>query len=214
MGEKEKLFKVNSLAVEYYHSFLQTKEGEKARKYLNKRGLLKETIIDYKLGFAPPHWDGLLNFLKRKNVPLALAQKVGLLKQGKTSKFYDCFRNRIIFPIINYNNKVIGFGSRAIEEDVAKYINSTDSIIYKKSNSLYGLNIALPFIRKEDFVILVEGNFDLLSLHQYGVKNVVASLGTALTDGQIKLLKRFTRHVTIAFDTDKPGIKATIKSPQ
>ncbi len=212
MGEKGTLFKVNDLAVEYYSSLLQTKEGEKARSYLNKRGISEETIIEHKLGCALPHWDGLLNFLKKKKVPLALAQKVGLIKPGKKSEFYDCFRNRIIFPIINYNNKVIGFGSRAIEEDVAKYINSADSIIYKKSNSLYGLNIALPFIRKEDFVILVEGNFDLLSLHQYGIKNVVASLGTALTDGQIKLLKRFTRNVTVAFDTDKPGIKATIKS--
>lgn len=212
MGEKEKLFRLNGLAAQYYSRILQTKEGEKARHYLKQRGISEETIVEHQLGFAPPHWDALLNFLKKKNVPLALAQTVGLLKPGKTSEFYDCFRNRIIFPIINYNHKVIGFGSRAIDEDIAKYINSADSIIYKKSNSLYGLNVALPFIRKEGFVVLVEGNFDLLSLHQYGIKNVVASLGTALTDGQIKLLKRFTRDVTVAFDTDQPGIKATIKS--
>lgn len=212
MGEKEKLFNVNGLVAEYYSSLLKTEEGEKARNYLTRRGISEEIIIEHKLGFASPLWDGLLNFLNKRRVPLELAQKLGLLKSGKTNKFYDAFRNRIIFPITNYNQRVIGFGSRAIEEDIAKYINSSDSIIYKKSSSLYGLNVALPFIRKEDFVILVEGNFDLLSLHQYGIKNVVATLGTALTDGQIKLLKRFTRNITVAFDSDTPGIKATIKS--
>ena len=213
MGEKEKLFKITELSTEYYSNILtQTKEGERARKYLKKRGISEETIIDYKLGFAPHHWDGLLKFLKKRGVPLELAQKIGLIKPGKKSEFYDCFRKRIIFPIINYNQRIIGFGGRSIGEDISKYINSSDSIIYKKSNSLYGLNVALNFIRKEDFVILVEGYFDLLSLHQYGTKNAVAILGTALTDGQIKLLKRFTRNVVIAFDTDESGIKATIKS--
>jgi len=213
MSEKEKLLKVNDLSTEYYTTLLtQTREGEKARNYLKKRGISEETIVDYKLGFASHHWDGLLKFLKQRGVPLDLAQKIGLIKPGKKSEFYDCFRKRIIFPIINYNQRIIGFGGRSIGEDISKYINSSDSIIYKKSNSLYGLNIALNFIRKEDFVILVEGYFDLLSLHQYGIKNVVATLGTALTDGQIKLLKRFTRNVVIAFDTDESGSKATIKS--
>ena len=164
------------------------------------------------MGCAPPSWDGLLTFLKKQGADLASAQRVGLLKYGKKNTWYDSFRNRIIFPIINYNQRVIGFSSRALEEDSAKYINSSDSLIYKKSSSLYGLNVALSSIRKEDAVILVEGNFDLLSLHHYGIKNVVATLGTALTEGHVKLLKRFTRNVTIAFDTDKAGIKATLKS--
>lgn len=213
MGEKEELFKINELATEYYSNLLtQTKEGKKARDYFKKRGISEETITDYKLGYAPHHWDGLLRFLEKRGVSLIPAQKIGLLKPGKKSEFYDCFRNRIIFPIINYNQRIIGFGGRAISEDSAKYINSSDSIIYKKSNSLYGLNAALSFIRREDCVILVEGYFDLLSLHQCGIKNAVATLGTALTDGQIKLLKRFTRTMVIAFDTDESGIKATIKS--
>jgi DNA primase len=214
MGEKEKLFKLNELATEYYSNLLnQTLEGERARKYLKKRGISEKTIIDYKLGFASHNWDGLLKFLKKRKVPLELAQKIGLLKPGKKSELYDFFRDRIIFPIINYNQRIIGFGGRAISDDsYNKYINSSDSIIYRKGNSLYGLNITLSFIRKENFVILVEGYFDLLSLHQYGIKNAVATLGTALTDGQIKLLKRFTRNMAIAFDTDESGIKATIKS--
>lgn len=213
MDEKEKLFKINELATEYYSKLLsQTPEGGKARNYLKKRGISEKTVIDYKLGFASHHWDGLLRFLKKRGVPLKLAQKIGLLKPGKRSEWYDGFRNRIIFPIINYNQRIIGFGGRSINEDSAKYINSSDSIIYKKSNSLYGLNAALSFIRREDCVILVEGYFDFLSLHQYGIKHAVATLGTALTDGQIKLLKRFTNTMVIAFDTDESGIKATIKS--
>jgi DNA primase len=211
-GEKGKLLKINEVAASYYSNCLRTKIGEKARTYLNTRNISEETIKEYRLGCAPPSWDGLLTFLKKHGASLELAQRVGLLKYGKKNTLYDCFRNRIIFPIINYNQRVIGFSSRALEEDSAKYINSSDSLIYKKSSSLYGLNVALPFIRKEDSAILVEGNFDLLSLHHYGIKNVVATLGTALTDGQIKLLKRFTRNITIAFDTDAAGIKATIKS--
>ena len=212
-GLREKLLKINELAVKYYSNLLtHTKEGEKARNYLKKRGISEDTIIDYKLGLASNHWDGLLNFLKNEGGDLESAQKVGLLKQGGKSTLYDFFRSRIIFPIISYNQRVIGFGGRTIEGDSAKYINSSDSIIYKKSTSLYGLNLALPFIRKEESAILVEGYFDLLSLHQHGIKNAVATLGTALTEGQIKLLKRFTRNVTIAFDSDPSGIKATVKS--
>ena len=210
-GEKEKLFTLNEHAVTYYSMCLQTKAGERARNYLRKRNISEETIKEYRVGCALPSWNGFLTFLKQKRVSLELARTLGLIKYSKNS-LYDCFRDRIIFPIINYNQRVIGFGSRALGTDSAKYINSSDSLIYKKSDSLYGLNVALPFIRKEDSVILVEGNFDLLSLHQYGIKNVVATLGTALTNGQVKLLKRFTQNVTIAFDTDEAGIKATIKS--
>jgi len=210
-GEKEKLFTLNELAASYYSKCLQSKEGERARNYLRTRNITEDAIREYRLGYALSSWNGLLTFLKKRGASLELARSLGLIKHNKNS-LYDCFRDRIIFPIINYNHRVIGFGSRTLGTDSAKYINSSDSLIYKKSNSLYGLNVALPSIRKEDSVILVEGNFDLISLHQHGIKNVVATLGTALTTGQIKLLKRFTRKVTIAFDTDEAGLKATIKS--
>jgi len=143
---------------------------------------------------------------------LEAAHKLGLLKQGKNNSWYDGFRNRIIFPIADYNGRIIGFSSRALENDGAKYINSSESLIYKKSASLFGLNAALPSIRKEDMAILVEGNFDLLSLHQHGITNAVATLGTALTDSHIKLLKRFTGTIVIAFDGDDAGRKAAMKS--
>ena len=210
-GEKEQLFTINEHAAAYYCTCLQSRAGERARNYLETRNISPEAAGEYRVGYALPSWNGLLTFLKKRGVSLDLARTLGLIKHSKNS-LYDCFRDRIIFPIINYNHRVIGFGSRTLGTDSAKYINSSDSLIYKKSHSLYGLNIALPSIRKEDSVILVEGNFDLISLHQYGIKNVVATLGTALTIGQIKLLKRFTRNVTIAFDTDEAGIKASIKS--
>ena len=210
-GEKEQLFTINEHAAAYYSTCLQSRAGERARNYLETRNISAESAGEYRIGYALPSWNGLLTFLKKRGASLELARTLGLIKHSKNS-LYDCFRDRIIFPIINYNQRVIGFGSRTLGTDSAKYINSSDSLIYKKSNSLYGLNLALPSIRKEDSVILVEGNFDLISLHQYGIKNVVATLGTALTIGQIKLLKRFTRNVTIAFDTDEAGIKATIKS--
>lgn len=210
-GEKEQLFTINEHAAAYYSTCLQSRAGERARNYLETRNISLEAAGEYRVGYALPSWNGLLTFLKKRGVSLELARTLGLIKHSKNS-LYDCFRDRIIFPIINYNHRVIGFGSRTLGTDSAKYINSSDSLIYKKSHSLYGLNVALPSIRKEDSVILVEGNFDLISLHQYGIKNVVATLGTALTIGQIKLLKRFTRNVTIAFDTDEAGIKASIKS--
>jgi len=147
-----------------------------------------------------------------KGASLDAAHKLGLIKQGRNNSWYDGFRNRIIFPITDYNGRIIGFSSRALDNDVAKYINSSDSLIYKKSASLFGLNAALPSIRREDMAILVEGNFDLVSLHQHGITNAVATLGTALTDSHVKLLKRFTATIVIAFDSDEAGRKAAMKS--
>lgn len=211
-GEKEGLFALNDLAASYYSGLLNAREGEKARAYLAARHMAPETIGNFKLGFASPAWDGLLLHLKAKGASLEAAHKLGLLKQGKNNSWYDGFRNRIIFPIADYNGRIIGFSSRALENDGAKYINSSDSLIYKKSASLFGLNAALPSIRKEDMAILVEGNFDLLSLHQHAITNAVATLGTALTDSHIKLLKRFTSTIVIAFDGDDAGRKAAMKS--
>lgn len=211
-GEKERLFALNECAVSYYSGLLNAREGEKARAYLAARHMDAETIRNFKLGYASPAWDGLFLHLKARGASLEAAHKLGLLKQGKNNSWYDGFRNRIVFPIADYNGRIIGFSSRALDNDSAKYINSSDSLIYKKSASLFGLNAALPFIRKEDMAILVEGNFDLLSLHQHGITNAVATLGTALTDSHIKLLKRFTSTIVIAFDSDDAGRKAAMKS--
>jgi DNA primase len=211
-GEKEGLFALNELAASYYSGLLDAGEGANARAYLAERRMTAETIRSFKLGYASPAWDGLLLHLKAKGASLEAAHRLGLLKRGKNNGWYDGFRNRIIFPIADYNGRIIGFSSRALENDGAKYINSSDSLIYKKSASLFGLNAALPSIRKEDMAVLVEGNFDLVSLHQHGITNAVATLGTALTDSHIKLLKRFTGSIVIAFDSDDAGRKAAMKS--
>jgi DNA primase len=211
-GEKEGLFTLNELAASYYSGLLNAGEGEKARGYLAARHMTPESIRSFKLGYASPAWDGLLLHLKAKGASRDAAHKLGLVKRGKNNSWYDGFRNRIIFPIADYNGRIIGFSSRALDNDGAKYINSSDSLIYKKSASLFGLNAALPSIRKEDMAVLVEGNFDLVSLHQHGITNAVATLGTALTDSHIKLLKRFTGSILIAFDSDDAGRKAAMKS--
>ncbi len=211
-GEKDGLFALNELAASYYSALLNAGEGKTARAYLAERRMTPETIRSFKLGYASPAWDGLLLHLKAKRASLEAAHRLGLIKRGKNNGWYDGFRNRIIFPIADYNGRIIGFSSRALEQDGAKYINSSDSLIYKKSASLFGLNTALPSIRKEDMAVLVEGNFDLVSLHQHGITNAVATLGTALTDSHIKLLKRFTGSIVIAFDSDDAGRKAAMKS--
>lgn len=211
-GAKERLFALNELAATYFSNLLHSSQGEKARSYLASRQILPETIRSFKLGYASSSWDGLLVFLKGKGASLEAAAQLGLLKQGRQKTWYDGFRNRVIFPIIDYNERIIGFSSRALDSDGAKYINSPDSLIYKKSASLFGLHAALPSIRKEGMAILVEGNFDLISLHQHSITNTVATLGTALTDNHIKLLKRFTRTIVIAFDGDEAGRKATLRS--
>lgn len=211
-GEKDGLFALNERAASYYSGLLNSREGDGARTYLAERRITPDTIRTFKLGYASPAWDGLLLHLKAKGIPLEAAHGLGLLKRGKNNSWYDGFRNRIIFPIADYNGRIIGFSSRALDNGGAKYINSSDSLIYKKSASLYGLHAALPSIRKEDTAVLVEGNFDLVSLHQHGITNAVATLGTALTDSHIKLLKRFTGSIVLAFDSDDAGRKAAIKS--
>lgn len=211
-GEKEALFSLNELAASYYSGLLNAREGERARAYLAGRHMTPETIREFRLGYASPAWDGLLLHLKAKGASLDAAHKLGLIKQGRNNSRYDGFRNRIIFPITDYNGRIIGFSSRALDNDGAKYINSSDSLIYKKSASLFGLNAALPSIRREEMAVLVEGNFDLVSLHQHGITNAVATLGTALTDNHVRLLKRFTATIVIAFDGDEAGRKAAMKS--
>ncbi|MBI5969322.1 MAG: DNA primase [Deltaproteobacteria bacterium] len=224
---KARLFEINEMAAEYYHQLLGSpKEGEEGRKYLAKRGISEETIREHRLGFAPPSWDSLALFLRNKEVPLKLAEGLGLIiarKEGTAPggrpSFYDRFRHRVIFPIINEAGRVSGFGGRIIDDSAAdgnqaspKYLNSPESPIYSKGQMLYGLNLAKGAIREKGVTLIVEGYMDLLSLHQEGIRNVVASLGTALTSAQVSLLGRYTREVVLIFDADESGKKATQRS--
>ena len=208
------LLKINQSASDYFREILHTsKEGERGRKYLVKRGIDKGIAEEFKLGFAPNRWDGLLTFLSGNGIVREDLQRLGLVIPREDKKgFYDRFRNRLIFPIADFKGRVVGFGGRAIEAEEPKYMNSPDSPVYTKGYHVYGLHVSLPSIRKTDQAIIVEGYFDLLSMYQHGIKNVVATLGTALTPHQIKLLKRYTKNLIIIFDSDEAGAKAAMRS--
>ncbi len=220
-------FELNEIAAEYYHRLLvEQREGEEGRKYLERRGIPQEVIREHRLGFAPASWNALSCFLQKKGVPLNLAERLGLIlprKEGKNSAersdFYDRFRRRVIFPITIVGGKVCGFGGRIVEEAAVsgspappKYMNSPESPIYSKGQNLYGLPVALGPIREAASALIVEGYMDLLSLNANGIRNVVASLGTALTSAQLSLLGRYTRDAFLIFDADESGQKATQRS--
>lgn len=212
--QKERLYKLNSLVVNYYRECLfRTLRGKKIIDYLKKRGINDKTIEQYRLGYAPPEWDVLTNFLKKKGYSYEELIKAGLTKRSKTEdKFLDYFRDRIIFPIFNVQGKIVGFGGRVLDDSLPKYINSPETLIYNKGSNLYSLNFAKEDIRKKNSVIIVEGYTDILIVQQYGFNNGVASLGTALTIKQVELIKRFTDSVLIAYDADSAGNIATLRS--
>jgi DNA primase len=212
--EKDKLLLVNKLSAQLYNYILTTMpSGAKGRKYTEKRKLKKEQIEDFLIGYAPKSYDNLKNFLNKKGFDNHDLVKWGLLVE-KNGKIYDKFRDRLMFPIKNHQGEVVGFSGRKLDEDDLgpKYLNSPETLVYKKSHLLYGLFQAKDAIRDKGFVILVEGNVDLLSSHGAGMKNIVAPLGTALTEEQLKLVKRYCEKLYFAFDTDSAGQKALLKS--
>lgn len=212
--KKKWAYRINEIACEYFKESLKGSSGQPARNYLKNRGILDETWTQLFLGYAEKGWDGLIRHLEEKRAPLDLACELGLIKKkNDSSGYYDFFRNRLMFPIISPRGEILGFSGRALdEEDTAKYLNSPDSLIYHKSSSLYGLNLAAAEIRRNDSLLIVEGNIDLVSLYQAGFKNVVAPLGTALTSGHIRLLSRYTKNVVVIFDGDDAGSKAAIRA--
>jgi len=212
--QKERLYNINNLAKNYYQKYLfQTFKGKKIINYLKKRGINDGTIEKYNLGYAPVGWDTLTKLLRGKGYSYEELIKAGLTKKTKTEgKYYDCFRERVMFPILNLAGKIIGFGGRVLDDSLPKYINSPETLIYNKGSNLYSLNFAKDDIRKKNYIIIVEGYTDVLITQQYGFNNVVASLGTALTIKQIKLIKRFTDEVLIAYDADLAGNMATLRS--
>ncbi len=214
-SELEEFYDINVLAAKYFSSkLLKADEGEIARKYFKERNIKSSTQKTFGLGFAEPSWENLLLFLKDNNVNLLKAKEIGLIDTRDGGNFYDKYRGRLMFPIFSTNGRVIAFGGRIMnsEEKAAKYINSPESKIYSKRKTLYGLYHSKEEIRRIDKALLVEGYMDLISLHQFGVKNVVASSGTALTEEQVQLLSRFTKNITVLFDADIAGQKASLRS--
>jgi DNA primase len=211
--DQDKFLEINEKAMDFFHHVLmQRPEGEVGRKYLKKRGIDQNIWETFKLGYALDTWDSLSTFLTKSKIPLQLARQLGLIAPRERGGFFDSFRGRIIFPIFNLNGMTIGFGGRAIGEGNPKYLNSSDSMIYKKSLSLFGLPITRNSIVKENQVLIVEGYFDLLSLFQAKICSVVSPLGTALTGGHIQTLKRFTSRFYVVFDADEAGDKAALRS--
>ena len=214
---KQEVFKVNESAVEYFQQNLLTKndsEVKNAREYLKDRGIRLEDVKQFKLGFALDEWDGLNSFLRSKGVDLKLIERSGLVIPRESKEgYYDRFRDRIVFPIFDVKSQCVGFGARTMKDEKgAKYINSPDTPVYTKGQHLFGLQLTRHAIAKKDFVIVVEGYMDMIIPFQYGVDNIVASLGTALTVEQIRLLRRYTNNIVMLFDADAAGQAAIVRS--
>jgi len=210
------LLDICQLSANFYHQILiKLPQGEIARKYFAKRKISSPIAKDFQLGFASDSWENLTNFLLNKgfkeNEIIESGMAIKSTNLSAKNKIYDRFRNRLMFPICDVNENVIGFSGRILEDkkDEAKYINSPQTLIYNKSQVLYGLNKAKQEIKKENLAVLVEGNMDVISSHQAGIKNVIACSGTALTLEQVKLLKRYSSNLALSFDVDLAGQEAT-----
>ncbi|MFC1632282.1 DNA primase [Candidatus Omnitrophota bacterium] len=209
--DAQTLYEVNELACSWYQANLKKAPGRPAVEYLKKRQQLAATVTGFRLGYAPAN-NGLLHFMRAKGMKDEKLEQTGLILRKEKGPYYDRFRQRLIFPIFDVRSRILGFGARVLDGSMPKYMNSPETTIYSKSNHLYGLNFAKEEIKKQDFCIIVEGYLDLMSLSQNGIGNVVASLGTALTYQQIRLLRRYTRNVVMLFDSDRAGEMASLRS--
>jgi len=215
------LYRAHELAADFYHELLlNSPEAEPARRYLEKRGLTPETWKKFHLGYAPSRWDGLLLKTQEAGLTPELLERGGLVipkagggkKQTGERGWYDRFRARAIFPIWDARGRVIAFGGRILEDASGpKYMNSPETELYVKGRVLYGMHLASTQIREQDFCIVVEGYMDLVTPYQHGIRNVVASMGTSLTEQQVKLIRRHTRHVVMVYDADYAGEMATLR---
>ena len=210
-GEEE-LFRLNEAVAEYYHHLLlSAKAGEAARSYLARRKVTPETIKEFRLGFSPDTWETTKNYLLDKGYKGQELLGAGLILEKEGGGSYDRFRNRLMFPICDIQGRVTGFGARALDDSLPKYINSPQTSVFDKSSILYGIDKAKSSIRKKNAVIIVEGYTDVLTAHQHGWQNVVGSMGTSLTEKQVGLVKGLTNNITLALDADLAGEEATLR---
>ncbi len=209
---KKTILDINRETARYYHNFLMTLQGKWALDYFVGRGLTVATIKHFGLGAAPDKWDGLLNHLRQMGFTEWEMEQANVVAKSSSGRYYDRFRKRIMFPIINLRGHVIAFSGRALpgEENGKKYINTSDTLVFKKSQNLFGINFAKN--NCADSVILVEGNMDVISLHQAGFTNAVAPLGTAFTEDQVRLLSRYTKEIVVTLDSDPAGQKAVMRA--
>ena len=216
--ERKVYFEINQIARDFYQECLWSKIGEKARTYLENRGLTAEIVKKFALGYSPDNWDALLKYLLKKGYNHKQIENAGLitLREGMNGqmKAYDRFRDRVMYPILDFKGQVVGFGGRRLSDDKsqAKYLNSPETAYFHKSQNLYGLFTAANAIRKADEIIMMEGYMDVIAAHQYGIDNAVAALGTAFTSDHATLVRRYSNNILLAFDGDSAGVKAANKS--
>jgi len=217
LNERDDILSVNRLAMEYFKKTLHDHpEAQKAQSYLNKRRISPGIIERFHLGYAPTSWENLVGLFSKKRIPQALTLKTGLIIPRKNKNgFYDRFRGRIIFPIFDMSVQVIAFGGRVMDDSMPKYMNSPETPVFSKGRSLYGIHLARNKCREAKTVYIVEGYFDLLALHQHGIENTVATLGTALTPEHVRILKGLVGtdgKVVLVYDSDEAGLKAAFRS--
>lgn len=211
--QRADLQQLNAWATEFFEQNLtETAEGRRALAYLEQRGITETTRQQFRLGYAPNSWDAMSSFLKSRGASTVQIERSGLVTLKESGGFYDRFRGRLMFPICDTQGRVVAFGGRIIGEGEPKYLNSPETALYTKGQHLFGLGFSRDSIRNKDFAILVEGYLDFLIPFQEGVRNLVASLGTALTDNQVRLLGRYTRKIVVNFDPDSAGVAATKRS--
>lgn len=211
--EMQRLWNVQDLAKDFFYACLtKTNYGIEAKNYLLGRGIGQNIIDEFKLGFAPNAWDKLSLAFKKRGISDLLLVKAGLAAERKNEGIYDRFRNRVIFPIMDEKNHVVGFGGRVLDDSQPKYLNSPETVIFNKRNILFGFHIAREHIKKEGCAIVVEGYMDAVTAHSNGIKNVVASLGTAFTKQQAKKLLRYASKILFAYDSDAAGQNATVRA--
>jgi len=212
---REILYKINEAACNFFKKNLFSEQGGKALQYLLNRNLKKEIIELFQLGYALDSWDSLIRYINRMGFRVEVLEESGLVvKKKKGDGFYDRFRDRIIFPIYDNLNRCVGFGGRALsssDENVPKYVNTSENQLFHKGRLLYGFSQAEQFIKKEDAVFVVEGYIDVMRMYQEGISNCVAPLGTALTEEQISFISRFTRNIYLTFDPDDAGKNAALR---
>jgi DNA primase len=211
--QRADLMQLNQWATEFFEQNLaETAEGRRALDYLAQRGVTDETRKAFRLGYAPNSWDAMGNFLRSRGASRTQIERSGLVSLKESGGFYDRFRSRLMFPICDTQGRIVAFGGRILGAGEPKYLNSPETAVYTKGQHLFGLNHARDEIRRRDFAILVEGYLDFLIPFQAGVKNLVASLGTALTENQARLLGRYARRIVVNFDPDSAGVAATKRS--
>lgn len=210
--EKDELYKVNEAAALYYNNLLINSPGaEKARAYVESRGFTDQTVGDFQLGFSLDSWEALKKYLAEKGYSEETMLSAGLLVQADDGQTHDRFRGKLMFPIRDSRGRTLGFGARVLDDSLPKYVNSPQTPVFDKSSILYGIDRAASAIRKQDMAIIMEGYMDVITAHQNGISNAVASMGTAVTESQVNTLKRLSKNMVLALDADAAGEEAMLR---